>query len=109
MDWTATILAAAGASAHPDYPLDGVDLLPLARGERAAFERTLFWRNSAQGAARSGRWKYLKVDDKTERLFDLMTDEREQADSRAARPEIFERLRAEYLKWDAQVLKRPGK
>jgi arylsulfatase A-like enzyme len=109
MDWTATILSAAGASAHPDYPLDGVDLLPVARGARAAFERTLFWRNSAQGAARSGRWKYLKVDDKTERLFDLMTDEREQADSRAARPEIFERLRAEYLKWDAQVLKRPDK
>jgi arylsulfatase A-like enzyme len=109
MDWTATILAAAGASAHSDYPLDGVDLLPVARGERAAFERTLFWRTSAQSAARSGRWKYLRVDDKTERLFDLMTDEREQADSRAARPEIFERLRAEYLKWDAQVLKRPDK
>jgi arylsulfatase A-like enzyme len=107
MDWTATILAAAGARAHPDYPLDGQDLLPLMRGERAASERTLFWRNDVQGAARSGRWKYLKVDDKTERLFDLLTDEREQADSRAARPEIFERLRAEYLKWDAQVLKRP--
>jgi arylsulfatase A-like enzyme len=109
MDWTATILAAAGASAHPDYPLDGVDLLPVARGERVTFERTLFWRNDVQSAARSGRWKYLKVDDKTERLFDLMTDEREQADSRAARPELFERLRAEYLKWDAQVLKRPDK
>jgi arylsulfatase A-like enzyme len=109
MDWTATILSAAGASAHPDYPLDGLDLLPFLRNERAPFERTLFWRNDVQAAARSGRWKYLKVDDKTERLFDLMTDEREQADSRAARPELFERLRAEYLKWDAQVLKRPDK
>lgn len=107
MDWTATILAAAGARAHPDYPLDGEDLLPVMRGERAAFERTLFWRNDVQSAARGGRWKYLKVDDKTERLFDLLTDEREQADSRAARPELFERLRAEYLRWDAQVLKRP--
>ena len=62
-----------------------------------------------QSAARSGRWKYLKVDDKTERLFDLLTDEREQADYRAAQPELFERLRADYLKWDAQVLKRPSK
>lgn len=107
MDWTATILAAAGARAHPDYPLDGEDMLPLMRGEREPFERALFWRNDVQAAARVGRWKYLKVDDKTERLFDLLTDEREQADSRAARPEIFERLRAEYSKWDAQVLKRP--
>lgn len=109
MDWTATILAAAGARAHTDYPLDGEDLLPLMRGERTTFERTLFWRNSVQAAARRGRWKYLKVDDKTERLFDLLTDEREQADSRAANAEVFERLRAEYSKWDAQVLKRPDK
>jgi arylsulfatase A-like enzyme len=108
MDWTATILAAAGARSHPDYPFDGEDLLPFMRGEREAFERSLFWRNGVQAAARRGRWKYLKVDDKTERLFDLLTDEREQADSRAARPEIFERLRAEYSKWDAQVLKRPA-
>lgn len=107
MDWTATILAAAGAKPHPDYPLDGVDLLPVLRGERAPFERTLFWRNHVQGAARSGRWKYLKVDAKTERLFDLQTDEREQADSRAAQPQLFERLRAEYQKWESQMLKRP--
>jgi arylsulfatase A-like enzyme len=99
----------AGARANPDYPLDGEDLLPLMRGERTPFERTLFWRNGVQAAARRGRWKYMKVDDKTERLFDLLTDEREQADSRGAHAEVFERLRAEYSKWDAQVLKRPDK
>ena len=107
MDWTATILSAAGAKPHPDYPLDGVDLLPLARGARTPFERTLFWRLSSQGAARSGSWKYLKLDEKDERLFDLASDEREQADFRSSRPEVFERLRAEYQKWDAQMLKRP--
>jgi arylsulfatase A-like enzyme len=107
MDWTATILTAAGARSHPSYPLDGVDLLPVARGARPAFERTLFWRNGGQGAARAGDWKYLKVDDKTERLFDLSVDEREQADFRGARPREFERLRGEYVKWDAQMLKRP--
>src|SRR2546423_6825885 len=107
MDWTATILAAAGARTHPDYPLDGVDLLPVARGARPAFARTLFWRNAGQAAARVGNLKYLKLDDKDERLFDLSADEREQADFRAARPEEFERLRGEYLKWDAQMLKRP--
>ncbi|MFL6283647.1 MAG: sulfatase-like hydrolase/transferase [Pyrinomonadaceae bacterium] len=110
MDWTATILAAAGARPHPDYPLDGTDLLPVMRGERAAFERTLFWRNDVQAAAREGRWKYLKVDDKTEHLFDLLTDEREQADYRAAQPELFERLKSEYRKWEAQMLKqRPAR
>jgi arylsulfatase A-like enzyme len=105
MDWTATILAAAGATAHPEYPLDGVDLMPVLRGGRAPFERTLFWRNDVQGAVRSGRWKYLKDGPRPERLFDLLTDEREQADSRAAQPETFERLKAEYQKWEAQMLK----
>jgi arylsulfatase A-like enzyme len=72
---------------------------------RGAFERALFWRNDVQAAAREGRWKYLKVDDKTERLFDLLTDEREQADYSAAQPELFERLKSEYQKWEAQMLK----
>jgi arylsulfatase A-like enzyme len=109
MDWTATFIAAAGARPHADYPLDGVDLLPVMRGERAPFERTLFWRNSVQAAARSGRWKYLKADEKNEYLFDLSTDEREQSDSRAARPEVFERLRGEYGRWESQMLKRPAR
>ena len=109
MDWTATILAVAGARPHTDYPLDGIDLLPVLRGQRAIAERTLFWRNSVQGASRSGRWKYLKVDEKTERLFDLLTDEREQADARAAQPQTFERLKAEYQKWESQMLKRPAR
>jgi arylsulfatase A-like enzyme len=106
MDWTATLLAAAGAAADPSYPLDGQDLLPVLRGARPPAERTLFWRHAAQAAARVGDWKYMKVDDKTERLHDLSTDEREQADFRAARPEVFERLRAEYARWEAQMLKR---
>jgi arylsulfatase A-like enzyme len=110
MDWTATILAAAGAHPNADYPLDGVDLLPVLRGTREPFERTLFWRNDVQAAVRSGRWKYLKDGEKGERLFDLQADEREQADSRNSRSEIFERLKAEYQKWESQVLKqRPAR
>jgi len=29
MDWSATLLQAAGVGAHPDYPLDGISLLPV--------------------------------------------------------------------------------
>src|SRR5690606_9570822 len=50
MDWTATFLAAAGVTAHPDYPLDGIDLF----GERV--DRNLYWRMvyRNQRAVRSG-------------------------------------------------------
>ena len=60
MDWTATILSTAGATPDPAYPLDGEDLLPVCRGARAPYDRTLFWRAQVRDAARSGRWKYLK-------------------------------------------------
>jgi len=106
MDWTATFLAAAGARAHRDYPLDGVDLLPFLRGGRQTFERTLFWRHDVQRAARSGRWKYLH-DGTNEYLFDLASDEREQADFRHSHAADFERLRAAYAAWDKGVLPRP--
>ena len=39
MDWTATMLEAAGVAPHPDYPMDGIVL----QGERV-IERDLFWR-----------------------------------------------------------------
>ena len=106
MDWTATILAAAGAKSDSAYPLDGENLLPVISGARAPYERTLFWRHAAQAAARRGKWKYLKADEKTERLFDLSIDEREQADFRASHATEFESLREEYRKWEAQVLPR---
>lgn len=109
MDWTATLLAAAGAAPDPAYPLDGLDLTPVLRGARAPFERTLFWRHAAQAAVRVGDWKYLKVDAETERLYDLAADEREQADFSTTRPEIFDRLRAEYARWETQMLKRPAR
>ena len=78
MDLTATCLAAAGVAPAADYPLDGVDLLPVLTGQAAQNERTLFWRmgNRRQRAVRRGDWKYLKVAER-EFLFDLAYDPRE--------------------------------
>lgn len=105
MDWTATIAAAAGARPHPDYPLDGVDLLPFLRGSQQTFERTLFWRHDVQSAARSGRWKYMH-DGTNEYLFDLASDESEQADFRRSHAAEFERLKAAHAAWDKGLLPR---
>jgi arylsulfatase A-like enzyme len=40
MDWTATILAAAGASPDPNYPLDGRNLAPLIGPPQSIFAST---------------------------------------------------------------------
>ena len=60
MDWAATMLALGGATADPGYPLDGVDLVPLCRGQQVNLDRTLFWRTLQEEAVRRGPWKYLK-------------------------------------------------
>jgi arylsulfatase A-like enzyme len=107
MDWTATMLAAGGAKADPRYPLDGQDLTDVLRERRSAYERIFFWRNSDQDAVVKGRWKYLR-DGEREYLFDLGSDEHEQADFRELNPAMFARLRNEFKEWNSTVLPRPA-
>jgi arylsulfatase A-like enzyme len=106
MDWTATILAVTGTAADPAFPLDGVDLMPLCRGERAPFDRALFWRITGFDAARVGSWKYLK-DQKGEHLFDLANDPGEKSDLRRRQAERFESIKAQYTAWASQMLPLP--
>ena len=102
MDWMPTFLAAAKVAAHPDYPLDGIDLFG---GE---VERNLYWRMvyRNQKAVRSGVWKYLSIDG-NEFLFDLSRDSRERANMRYREPAKFEELRKAYAEWDASMPPRP--
>ena len=106
MDWTATILAVTGTAPDAAYPLDGEDLLPVCMGARAVHDRAFFWRITGFDAARVGRWKYLK-DEEGEHLFDLSTDPGEKADRRRKEPAIFERVKQQYLAWNAQMLAMP--
>lgn len=103
MDWAPTFLAAAGVSAHPDYPFDGIDLF----GEEV--ERNLYWRMvyRNQKAVRSGVWKYLSIDG-NEFLYDLSRDERERANMRYREPERFKALREAYWEWHHSMPLRPS-
>ncbi len=104
MDWTATVLEAAGAPADAAYPLDGLSLLQLLTGEHATFARPMYWRMNHRGqrAMRDGRWKYLTVDGH-EYLFDVEADERERANLAAREPERLERMRTEWHAWNATM------
>ena len=55
MDWVPTFLEAAGASAHPDYPSDGISLVRQLGDPRAVTERPLFWRMKHNEQARNAR------------------------------------------------------
>ena len=104
MDWSATMLDAAGVAAHPDYPLDGVSLLPVLRDAAHAFDRPLHFRmnHRDQRALRVGDWKYLKVDD-NEYLFNIPQDERERANLARKEPARLDAMRADWLAWNATM------
>jgi arylsulfatase A-like enzyme len=101
MDWTATLLDAAGVSAQADYPLDGVSLLPLLRDASHRLDRPLHWRMNHRGqrALRDGVWKYLRVDGH-DYLFDLSQDERERANLASRQPDRLAAMRAAWEAWN---------
>jgi arylsulfatase A-like enzyme len=104
MDWLATFLEAAGAQAHPDYPLDGVSLLKVLEKPAATFARDLFWRMKyrSQRAVRSGDWKYFASED-GEFLFNLAVDSRERANYAKREPARLAELRAKYEAWEKSI------
>ena len=104
MDWSATMLAAAGVAADADHPLDGVSLLPVLHDPAATFERAMAWRMNHRGqrALRVGDWKYLQVDGH-EYLFKLPDDERERANHAKREPERLAAMRQAWEDWAATM------
>jgi arylsulfatase A len=104
MDFTASFLSAAGAK--PVRPLDGIDLLPVLRGERPVAERTLCWRinrdDRKQQAVRHGRWKYVK-DGAIELLYDVERDPGERIELGHRNPAQLAAMRRLYAEWEAEI------
>ncbi len=106
MDWTATILTAGGAKADKNFPLDGIDLMPVLTGKYKDIPRTLYWRTfqrSKQKAIRDGNWKYLE-DEKGEYLFDLSVDKEEKNNLKEKEKERFGKMKAKLAEWEKTVL-----
>ncbi len=66
-DWLPTLLAAAGIAPLSDLALDGVDVLPVLRGESGDVPDVRFWQwnryepvGTCNAAMRDGRWKLLR-------------------------------------------------
>lgn len=103
MDWSATMLAAAGASAADSYPFDGANLMPVI-SENSTFERPVFWRMNHRGqrAYRLGEWKYLMLDG-NEYLFNICNDARERANLAHREPQRLATMREAWNAWNATM------
>ncbi len=106
-----TLLAAATAQVPAEQEIDGVDLLPLLRGQD--FRRgPLFWHYPHYGnqggtpaaAVREGDWKLVRFfEDDHEELYDLGGDLEERLDRAATEPDVTARLRRLLDGWLAEV------
>jgi arylsulfatase A-like enzyme len=104
MDWSATVLDAAGVAPHPQFPLDGQSLMGVLRDPAAGFERPLFWRmkHREQRAHRQGDWKYLRVDGH-DYLFDIADDARERANRARDEPDRLQAMRQAWETWNGSM------
>ena len=104
MDWSATMLDAAGAPAAASHPLDGRSLMPLLRDATWRNDQPLFWRMNHRGqrAMRHGPWKYLRVDGH-DYLFNLEGDERERANLAPIAPERLAAMVQAWEAWEASM------
>ncbi|GLR70547.1 hypothetical protein GCM10007852_14550 [Agaribacter marinus] len=104
LDAAYTVLKAGGVEDLAN--LDGMDLLPLVKGEDVVedfMQRPLFWRFYFQRAVRQGNWKYMQAGIEREYLFDMTLVEPESVNYINEYPEIAEELRLRYWQWADQM------
>jgi arylsulfatase A-like enzyme len=105
LDVLPTALAAAGLAAPADKPLDGINLIPVLRGEVPAPARNLYWASgSDEGwwAVRSGDWKLVGQKARIE-LFDLAKDVSETTDLAKTMPDEVTELTRLHDAWLAEM------
>jgi arylsulfatase A-like enzyme len=101
LDATFTALKAAGATSEVLEQLDGVDLLPaLTESPLYLEDRPLFWRFWNQSAVRIGNWKYLKVGNTSEYLFNMSSPENSTYNLLYQEPEIAKQLKEALIQWE---------
>ena len=105
MDWVATLLEAAGTSADPKYPLDGISLLPYLTANAAPVPRKLYWRYhaNAQEAMRDGDMKYLHIRE-NDFLFNVVRDPLERANLKDRQATLYHHMLADYKAWNGTML-----
>ena len=93
-----------------EAPFDGINLLPILRGEQEPVDRTFYWRvgrtDRNQKAIRHGNWKYV-YDGALPMLFNLENDVGERQDLGYRHPEILKDLERRLAEWEAELAKNP--
>jgi arylsulfatase A-like enzyme len=106
LDLFMTAATAAGAAPlAEDGPIDGIDLLPYARGETDdAPHDQLYWRVGERHAMRDQNWKLQWQNDEPPTLHHLPSDSGEARDVAAEHPDRVQAMRAAYERWEEPMV-----
>ena len=107
IDFFPTLCSAAGIKNSTDKAVDGLNLLPLFRGENNIKRQSLFWhfphyrgKINPYSIIRNGDWKLIKrYDGKPFELFNLKNDLSEKNDLSQDMPEKVKELNEEIMIW----------
>ena len=103
-----TMLEAAGVPVPADKVLDSQSIIPILQGKPFKRSKPLYWRNmyyQFRVAIRDGDWKILSNSERTEfELYNLELDPRETTDLSKQVPEVFERMKAQLIAYDKDVI-----
>ena len=107
IDFFPTLCSAAGIKNSTDEVVDGLNLLPLIKGENNIKRQSLFWhfphyrgKINPYSIIRNGDWKLIKrYDGKPFELFNLKNDLSEKNDLSQDMPEKVKELNEEIMIW----------
>lgn len=104
VDIMPTVLSVTGATYPGESkqtkvsPVDGVSLAPAFNGEAIGRATPLFFQFGSGSAIRDGRWKLVRSG-QTWELYDMATNRSETTDLAGQRPELVQKLGAQWLTW----------
>lgn len=103
MDFLPTFARLAGASTPENHKIDGIDLMPVLKGEAKAPPRNLHWLFGDSWAVRKGSWKLIGKGERPQALYHLEDDLSEKNNIIKQKPEMADELFALHRKWIAEV------
>ena len=110
LDFSRSIVRAAGTKPPKNRPFDGIDVLRTIETNEPIQKRTLFWRarraDRTRKAVRDGSMKYIRLrdgNDLKEYLFDLENDPAEKNNLLSERQEVVRKLKLLLEDWEENV------
>jgi arylsulfatase A-like enzyme len=103
MDLLPTFARLAGASTPEKHKIDGINLVPILKGEAKAPPRNLHWLFGDAWAIRKGSWKLIGTGDRPQSLYQLEDDLSEKNNLVKQKPEMANELLELHRKWVAEV------